>query len=267
MINKFTLAIFSASICFTACSTDRDDSAEPIEEKWLLTKITTTYYDNPDHPEVSVNSLEYNSKGQLIGGSSAAQSSVFEYDSSGKPVKTIYYNSDKSYAYTDNYLYEGEKLTTINSVYDNPNYNRKVTYTYNASGQVIGVKSCEQPDCSSPITHTYTYSNQNIVSETTVWDSTFSINTKREYTYDDKNNPYSSLNSYLRTLMGGAMSLSENNYKTEKISYKDASGNWIENQNITYTMQYNYDNLPVLVTGKDQNGQVYAEYRYEYRMK
>lgn len=261
------LAIFSASICFTACSTDRDDSAEPIEEKWLLTKITTTYYDNPDHPEVSVNSLEYNSKGQLIGGSSAAQSSVFEYDSSGKPVKTVYYNSDKSYAYTNNYVYEGEKLVNIHSVYDNPNYNRKVTYTYNPSGQVIGVKSCEQPDCSSPVTNTYTYANQNILSETTVWSSTFTTNTKREYAYDDKKNAYSTLNPYIRTMTGGAYALSENNYKTEKISYKDASGNWILNQNITYTIQYNAENLPTVVTGNDQNGQLYVAYKYEYNIK
>lgn len=266
MKNKFVLTVIAASICLVACSTDREE--EPaIIEKPLLTKITTTYYDSPDHPEVSINSLDYNSKGQLVSGSSAAQTSVFEYDSSGKPVKTIYYNSDKSYAYTNNYVYEGEKLVTINSVYDNPNYNRKVTYTYNASGQVSGLKSCEQPDCSSPITHTYTYSNQNISSETTVWNSTFSISTKREYTYDDKRNAYSTLNPYIRTMMGGAYTLSENNYKTEKISFKDTAGNWIVNQNITYTLQYNDENLPTVVTGKDENGQLYVEYRYEYRMQ
>ncbi|WP_285269530.1 hypothetical protein [Kaistella rhinocerotis] len=115
----------------------RPRGKEITEPQPHLTKIITTYYDNPAQPEVSVNSLEYNSKGQLVSGSSAAQSSVFEYDSSGKLVKTIYCNPDKSYAYTNNYLYEGEKLVKINSVYDNPNYNRSASYTYNAAGQVM----------------------------------------------------------------------------------------------------------------------------------
>ena len=267
MNKEILFGTLAALLLFTNCSTDRETD-EPIIEKTLLTKMTATYYDNPDNPETSVTTFNYNSKGELIDTNNSGQSSVFEYDNSGKPTKTIYYNSDKTYAYTNNYMYDGDRLTKINSVYDNPDHNRTVTYTYNTVGQVAESKLCQGQNCTSPITNTYTYSNGNILSEITQWSSVMSINTKREYTYDDNRNVYSTLNPHIRTMMGGALALSANNYKTEKISYKDASGNWNESQQINYTIEYGYaiENLPTLVTGKDQNDQLYVEYKYEYRM-
>lgn len=64
--------------------------------------------------------------------------------------------------------------------------------------------------------------------------------------------------------MGGAYTLSPNNYTTEKISYKTNSGSWTESQVNTYEIQYNSAQLPTQVTGKDANGNNTVKYNYEY---
>ena len=67
--------------------------------------------------------------------------------------------------------------------------------------------------------------------------------------------------------MGGAYAMSKNNYITEKISYKDNNGNWIQNQTRNSTIQYNNDKLPTQVVVKDQNGNNVVQYNYEYTIK
>ena len=64
--------------------------------------------------------------------------------------------------------------------------------------------------------------------------------------------------------MGGAYALSKNNYASERISYKDSSGNWVQNQQVIYEIQYNSAQLPIQVIGKTTTGANYVKYNYEY---
>lgn len=255
----------SSAIFFTGCSSndENDNGNNPNEPQILLSKITTVYYDNPSSPQTTVATLEYNSQRQLIKISSEGRTSTFEYDATGKPTKTNYYKTDGSLDYYTSYTYTGEQLTKAQAIYTNADFNRTMTYTYN-NGKLATTTLCQSPDCSHPSTSSYTYNGENVSIETAITGGTIPFSTKREYTYDNKINPYSLTNKYFRISLTGAYILSQNNYTTEKISYKDNAGNWIQNQNIIYEIQYNNSQLPTQVIGKEANGNNSVKYNYEY---
>ncbi|KAB1230731.1 hypothetical protein [Chryseobacterium viscerum] len=264
MKNFLFLGLMSSVVFFNSCSSndDNDGTNTPSEPKVLLSKITTVYYDNPAQPQTSIQTLEYNSQGELIKTLSASGTSKFEY-SNGKPVKTTYYKPDGTVDYYSSYTYNGDLLTTVKAIYTtNPDYNRTITYNYNTNGQVISSSLCQSPDCSNPIVDTYVYNGNNISSETSEGGGS-SYSTKIVYSYDDKLNPYTNINKYLKIMMGGAYAVSKNNYLTEKISFKN-NGTWEQNQTRTSTIQYNSSGLPAQVISKEANGSLSAQYNYEY---
>lgn len=266
MKNYLFLGIMGTALLFSSCSSDDDNEGTNIssgQPQLLLSKVTTVYYDKPSQPETTVSNLSYNNQKQLIKTVSAGRTSTFEYDNTGKPSKTNYYNSDGSLDYYSAYTYNGDQLTNIKAIYANSDGNRTVTYNYNTNGQMISSTLCQNPECSSPAIDTYIYNGNNISSETSTWGGFTTYNSKRDFSYDDKLNPYTNINKYLKIMMGNAYSLSENNYLVEKISDKD-NGVWQQNQTITYTIQYNSSNLPVQVIGTDANGKKYVQYNYEY---
>ena len=91
MKKYFFLSLMSSVVFFNSCnSTDEYELiTDPVQQRILLSKVTTVYYDNPANPQTTVSTLEYNNQGQLIKTLSEGRSSINEYDSSGKPVKTI----------------------------------------------------------------------------------------------------------------------------------------------------------------------------------
>lgn len=265
MKNKLLFCLVSGSFLLMNCSSD-DRFDEPVkvkEKKLLLSKISSVYYDNPENPETTISTLTYNDKGEMVKSNSEDGISVFEYDTDGKPLKALYYNNN-ILAYTSIYKYSGDKLTSVKSVYDNPNFNREFSFTYNSVGKVTSTKLCQGENCNNPSTTTYTYIEDNISVETSSWGM---YSTKRDYQYDDHVNPFHYTNSYLKLVMGGAYVMSKNNYTTEKISNKNSDGNWLQSQAITYSFQYNSEKLPTEVIGKDQNGNNYVKYNYEYILK
>ncbi|MFZ4929679.1 hypothetical protein [Chryseobacterium sp. Mn2064] len=259
------LGMMASVVFFNSCSSSNDDNEianNPSVPKVLLSKITIVYYDNPAQPQTSIQTLEYNNQGELIKTSSVSGTAQFEY-SNGKPSKTTYYKPDGTLDYYSSYTYNGDLLTTVKAIYtSNPDYNRTITYSYNTDGQVISSSLCQSPSCTNPIVDTYTYSGNNISSETSEGGGS-SYSTKIVYSYDDKLNPYSNINKHLKIMMGGAYAVSKNNYLTEKISYK-SNGVWIQNQTRTSTIQYNSSGLPVQVVSKEANGDLSAQYNYEY---
>jgi len=262
MKKYFYLSLIGSSIAFNSCSSINDDNeiiTDPVIKGLLVSKITTVNYDNPSNPVANIATFEYNTQGDLIKTLSEGRTSFFEY-SNGKPVKVNYYNADQTLDYYAAFSYNGDQLMNIKAIYTNPNFNRKSTYTYNSNGKLASSTLCQSEDCSNPIITTFAYNGDNISVET----STFSWNSKREFSYDDKLNPFTHTNPYLKILMERADTLSKNNYTTEKISYKESDGSWTQNQNITYTIQYNSANLPVEVIGKEANGDNYVKYMYEY---
>ncbi|CAH0237837.1 hypothetical protein [Chryseobacterium sp. Bi04] len=263
MKNYLFLGLIGSVVFFSSCSNndDNDGTNIPSEPKVLLSKITIVYYDNPAQPQTSIQTLEYNNQGELIKTLSASGTSRFEY-SNGKPTKTTYYNPDGTVDYYSAYTYNGDQLVNVKAIYTHPDYNRTITYHYNTNGQVISSSLCQSPNCSNPIINTYVYNGDNISSETSEGGGS-SYGTKVVYSYDDKPNPYTNTNKYLKITMGGAYVVSKNNYLTEKISYK-SNGAWIQNQSRTSTIQYNNAGLPVQVISKEANGSLSAQYNYEY---
>lgn len=260
------LGLMSSAVFFSSSSSNDDNEGtnNPSEQpQLLLSKVTTTYYDNPANPETTVSTLSYNNQKQLIKTISEGRASVFEYDNTGKPSKTTYYKPDGTVDYYSAYTYNGELLTTVKAIYtNNPDYNRTITYNYNTDGQVISSSLCQSPACSNPSIDTYTYSGNNILSETSEGGGS-SYSTKIVYSYDNKLNPYININKYLKIMMGGAYSVSQNNYLTEKISFK-SNGAWEQNQTRISTIQYNSSGFPVQVISKEANGNLSAQYNYEY---
>lgn len=266
MKKYFFLGLVSSVVFLNSCnSTDENEMiTDPIAEpKILLSKVTTVYYDNPSNPETVISTLQYNNQGQLIKTTTAGRNSTNEYDSSGKPVKTNYYKTDGTLEYYSTYTYSGDQLQNVKAIYSNPDFNRTINYTYN-NGKVATSTLCQTANCSNPSVSNYTYNGDNITVETSEMGGTISISTKHEYLYDNQLNPFTFTNKYFRIMMGGAYALSKNNYASEKISFKDNSGNWVQNQQVIYDIQYNSAQLPSQVIGKDTNGNNYVKYNYEY---
>ena len=240
-----------------------DLSNDFVEPKILLSKVTTVYYDNPANPQTNIATFTYNNKGELTKIVSEGRTSNFEYDAAGKPVKTNYYKADGTLDYYSTYTYNGDQLLNIKAIYTNPDFNRTISYTYE-NGKVMTSTLCQSANCSNPSTSSYTYNGENITVETSVIGGTISTSNKHEYLYDNQLNPFTYTNKYFRVSIGGAYVLSKNNYTTERISYKDGSGNWVQNQHIIYDVQYNSAQLPSQVIGKSSNGSNYVKYNYEY---
>ncbi|MDF2831383.1 MAG: hypothetical protein K0Q82_489 [Chryseobacterium indoltheticum] len=255
----------SSVVFFNSCnSTDEYELiTDPVQQRILLSKVTTVYYDNPANPQTTVSTLEYNNQGQLIKTSSAGRNSINEYDATGKPVKTDYYKTDGTLEYYALYTYNNDQLHNVKAIYSDTNLNRTINYTY-SNGKVATSTLCQTANCSNPSISSYTYNGDNITLETSEMGGSVSFSTKNEYLYDNQLNPYTFTNKYFRIMMGGAYALSKNNYASERISFKDSAGNWVQNQNIIYEIQYNSAQLPVQVIGKAANGNNYVKYNYEY---
>lgn len=236
---------------------------DPVEQKILLSKVTTVYYDNPANPQTTVANFTYNNQGDLSKMISEGRTSIFEYDTAGKPSKINYYNSAGTLEYYLLYTYSNNELQNTKAIYTNPDFNRTITYTYN-NGKVATSTQCQSANCSNPSISSYTYNGENITVETSEIGGTFSLSSKREYLYDNQLNPLTFTNKYFRIMMGGAYAMSKNNYASERISYKDNSGNWVQNQQVIYEIQYNSAQLPIQVIGKTTTGANYVKYNYEY---
>lgn len=254
-----------SALLFNSCSDTNENEliTDPVQPRTLLSKVTTVYYDNPSSPDTTVSTLEYNNLGQVIKTSSAGRNSINEYDATGKPIKTNYYKTNGTLEYYALYTYSGEQLQNMKAIYNDTSSNRTVNYTY-SNGKVATSTLCQTADCSNPIISKYTYSGDNISVEISETSGSFSYSTKHEYLYDNQLNPYTFINKYFRIMMGGAYVLSQNNYTSEKISFKSGSGNWVQNQNAVYEIQYNSAHLPTQVIGKSPSGVNYVKYNYEY---
>ena len=263
MKNYLFLGLMSSAVFFSSCSSNDDNEGThtPSGSRILLSKVTTVYYDNPGKPQTSIQNMEYNNQGELIKTWSESGSSKFEY-TNGKPSKATYYMANGTLEYYSVFNYNGDQLSNIKGIYTNPDSNSTITFSYNTNGQLTSSTLCQSPDCFHPMVNTYTYNGDNISSETSETIGT-GFGTKIVYSYDDKLNPYTNFNKYLKFMMGGAYTVSKNNYLTEKISSKN-NGIWEQNQNRTSTIQYNNSGLPVQVVSKEANGNLSAQYNYEY---
>ncbi|MCS4301294.1 hypothetical protein [Chryseobacterium sp. BIGb0232] len=247
------LGIMGAAVFFNSCSSN--DENEPTEKKILLSKVTTTYSD----PIVSflngTLTLEYNSKGQLIKMQSKEGTSIFEYKN-GKPIKSNDYNSQQQLESYSEFNYSGDQLVSNKIIYTNSENNRTHQYAYNAVGQLSSYTSCRSVNCSDPTKETYIYNGDNVSLHTLNFNET---DLKTEYSYDNKFNPYTNTDKYLKISWGRNDILSKNNCIISK-SDSQYSGKDIT----TYNLEYNSAGFPTRTIGKSMNGEPFVQYDYEY---
>ncbi|MDN3692003.1 hypothetical protein QWZ06_06920 [Chryseobacterium tructae] len=264
MKNYLFLGMMSTVVFFSSCSSNDDNETknEPTGKTLLLSKVTTTYYDDPSKPKTVIKSFEYNSQGELIKQLSAGKAITFEY-SNGKPIKANYYNAQQQLDFYSNFYYTGSQLNKIKNVYSNQSGSRTINYAYNSNGQLSSSTLCKTEDCSNSNTTSYTYSGDNISVGTTLGTSAFDMSNRSEYSYDNKLNPYTNINKYLKIMMGEITALSKNNYLINKDSFL-FNGSWTPSETTTFTIQYNNSGFPVKATGIGSDGNLSVQYDYEY---
>lgn len=262
MKNKLFLSLFSSVVFFNSCSNNEDLPSYSTRKQKLLRSIFVTHYDNSFKPKYIQHTFRYNPAGEVVKITSQEGLTTFEY-SNGKPSKINYYNDKEQLIYYNTFTYNNDKLAEVKAIYANSEYNRTTTYTYNSNGQLIGSILCQSPDCSKQSTISYTYDGDNISTETSTTGGTLN-SIKKDFFYDNRYSPFTDTNKYLRIAMGGAYSLSKNNYTTEKISYKNDDGTWTQKQTNYYIIEYDSNGLPQSVVGKDAKGNDIVDYYYQY---
>ncbi|KUY19678.1 hypothetical protein BAZ12_04715 [Elizabethkingia miricola] len=241
---------------FMSCnSRDNNDSSD--QKKMMISKITVTSFDNPASPDVSVQSFKYNTSGDVIeikSGNSGNYVAV-DYTADKKISKIDHYKNNKGIEYTENFTYLNDQLIKIVAEYENKAFNRIIDYTYDNNGNLKTTSICEGPPCGNPWKTTFDYIGNNVSrkTESGAGSSSISVN---EYTYDNKSNPSVNMNKYLRIVFGYQDLIGSNNILTEKI--------YTNRMVITYTIDYNAEGLPVKSLGKDEKGNNWVQYNYEY---
>lgn len=266
MKNYLFLGMMGAVAFLSSCSSNDDNNAvnEPAGKTLLLSKVTTTYYDDPSNPKADIKTFEYNSQGELIKQLSKGKAITFEYNN-GKPTKVNYYNAQQQLEFYSNFYYTGGQLNKIKSIYSNQHGSRTINYTYNSNNQLSSSILCKTEDCSSPDTTSYTYAGDNISAETVLRTTGVNMTDKTEYSYDNKLSPYTNFNKYLKIMFGETETafLNKNNYLISKGSF-EFNGNWTSSETTTFTIKYNNSGLPVKATGIGSDGNLSVEFDYEY---
>ncbi|HFK5584451.1 TPA: hypothetical protein ACGZ92_000634 [Elizabethkingia anophelis] len=236
-------------------SRDNNDSSDP--KKMMISKITVTSFDNPASPYTSVQSFKYNPSGDLIEirSNNSDNYVVVEYTADKKISKMDHYKKNKGVEYTENFTYQNNQLIKIVAEYEDKAFNRIIDYAYDGSGNLKTRSICEGLPCSNPSKTTFYYSGAN-VSLRADSDGGSSYIFVSDYTYDNKLNPSVNMNKYLRIVFAYQDLMGVNNILTEKINSNRTT--------ITYAIDYNAEGLPVKSLGKDEKGNNWVQYNYEY---
>ncbi|MET7035508.1 hypothetical protein [Elizabethkingia miricola] len=241
---------------FMSCnSRDNNDSSD--QKKMMISKITVTSFDNPASPYTSSIFYKYNSIGDVVeisSGNSGEYAAII-YAADKKISKIDHYKKNKGIEYTENFTYLNDQLIKIVAEYENKAFNRIIDYTYDNNGNLKTTSICEGPPCGNPWKTTFDYIGNNVSrkTESGAGSSSISVN---EYTYDNKSNPSVNMNKYLRIVFGYQDLIGSNNILTEKI--------YTNRMVITYTIDYNAEGLPVKSLGKDEKGNNWVQYNYDY---
>nr|WP_199161980.1 hypothetical protein [Elizabethkingia sp. ASV34] len=241
---------------FMSCN-GRDNNDSSDQKKMMISKITVTSFDNPASPDVSVQSFKYNTSGDVIeikSGNSGNYVAV-DYTADKKISKMNHYKNNKGIEYTENFTYQNNQLIKIIAEYENKAFNRIIDYTYDGDGNLKTRSICEGPPCSNPSKTTFYYSGANVNSRSDSGGGGSYVFVS-DYTYDNKLNPSVNMNNYLRVVFAYQDLMGINNILTEKIHSNRMT--------ITYVIDYNAEGLPVKSLGKDEKGNNWVQYNYEY---
>lgn len=219
------------------------------QKKLMVSQFTTISFDNPNSPEVVNLYFKYNSSGDVVNIHSDASAEYMLLDyTADKKINKIDNYKNKKIEYTEVFTYQNNQLEKIVAEYDNKAFNRYIDYTYNDNGKLSSQSICEGPPCRNNKTKYY-YEGDNIkaIVNDSGWGSLYT-------TYDNKYNPFINMNKYLRVDFAGLVPINVNNVLTEETN----------GHHITYTIDYNSAGFPVKIIGKDEKGNNWVQYNYEY---
>lgn len=268
MKNFLFLGLIGTTVFLNSCSSSNDDTPinspndTPSAQTLFLSKVTTTYLDLPGTPQGSILTFSYNNQAQLVKIQSQEGSTTFEY-SNGKPIKSNTYNNQQQLKYYSEFNYNGDQLVSNKRVSTTADYNGTYEYSYYPQGKLSSSRICNSADCTSTTNELYSYYGDNVLIYTIHVKGNSSFSVRNDYSYDDKLNPYTNLNKYLKIIMGNSDVLSKNNCTIDKNSSNN-NGTWQSNKTITYTYEYNGSGFPVKAIGKDNDGKPIIQYNYEY---
>ncbi len=257
-MKKIYLLVTLPIILLCMSCSDRKNDEVTIENKTVISKITSTFYDTQSSPNVYTDVFAYDNNGNMtkMYGINADGYSIFEYSSDKKLNKIIHYGKDnKTIKFTDIFTYQGDQLIKYIADYEDKTSNRIIEYTYDNNGNLKTTSICEGPPCPIPHKTTFSYTDGNVKFMTSQSPGNSYI-PSNEYSYDNKQNPFINMNKYLRILLSGRYLMSANNVVTEKMNYSSSV--------ITYTIDYNTEGFPTKILGKDQNNNKWVQYNYEY---
>ena len=262
---KFYL-LFLSSIFVFSCSSNPENIVPVLVSLKVVKKITlSTLNNDEENPqfEITVSDFAYQN-GQINKITlNDYETKIFEYDGNKiTKIKKYYDNvlhSENKFIYlndvlvSNSYIDNGapwllNKFVIEDDKLQNVSYGDGPPEPYNLSEFLYVANNVSERKQSFP----YYYSKS------------------RYSDFDSKNNPYRNQNKYFKTIFSNwspygddklRISSNENNPMTEMIlSYDDAL-----ERTLSYTIQYDSDNFPIKIEGKDiLNNQLIVKYEYEY---
>ncbi len=242
------------AIGLSSCDSDRDDQPNEKDQKVLLSKRTEIVYIN-GVPNIETMTFEYDSDNRLIKmKNSGGGHAIFEYDESGKPSKSYGFTENNTLTSSSTYEYANGKLILVKDSYNGSTSIRNY-YSYDNNGRLVSIRRCASSNCGG---YTYTYVKNNIDTAIDEDGNNFYM---VSYSYDNKKNPYSSIDMHLRiSLNEGDNIISENNFVEEISSRKIKGGAWSQQNKYTYKYKYNEQGYPTEMVDEAYNDKTFYEY-------
>lgn len=246
-MKKFNLTIICALIAtsiFTSCKKEDNASTGGGTSGSLL--IKTTYWNPTSGVESTFEEIGYDSKGGLSSFKIDTYVTTAELNANGTVSKFLV----KAPNYPVNAImheltYANGKVSKIVSTYYNQDgkvgYTLTKNYEYNAAGKISKLSYVDSDRPTATYVYNYTWVGDNVSKKEYLYNGS-SVFTK-EYTYDDKKNPYYEGGVYMDYLYSRNYDpISKNNRLTEKSSSGTVTTNYTYNaagypESIKYTSQ------------------------------
>ena len=183
---------------FSACSNDNDETPVGSPQNSIKKFTEKSYYNGTVNSDrVYLFNYENSELKYILDGNKK-----IEIVYNGAKVSKIIYFTDNEITSENLFLYEGNLLKTV--IRDNNE--DKTDYTY-SNGKLSGSASFSDfgNGWSPTVAYSYSYDTNNNITTTITTSNFGSTSTnKSSYTFDSKNNPFKSMNPYLRQFVGSA---------------------------------------------------------------
>ena len=254
------LLVLNIVLIFASCSKNNDNQSNLNPPSNSIKKISETKYTNGT---VDSFSSDFNyENGVLKSITDATQKLELFYNGTKISNTTLYTNNVVSVTYS--LSYNGDLLESMTNTTDN--YERTF-YSY-TNGILMSEKnqSLINTNWQTVTTHNYEFSIGNISTQYEMTADPFNYNiiSKSTYDYDTKLNPMNYMNPALRYIIG-LESCNFRNLNNEINEYTySSSTSTTPILNFTYQINYNSQNLPIIIKKYTSNNILVSEATFEY---